>query len=159
MNCRHCGPGNDDQASFCEGCGQSLAPPPPRACPTCGAVNSDTARFCIGCGAALEAAASPTPAMEVKPDPGPPLPIPPPLIPPPQPPPRGGHKIAAICIWIVALFLVLIVLNTGVPSEEVRACIFTGGSGQQCHTHTGTQLVFGLLAFFAVGLGWRYWRK
>ena len=48
--CGSCGTANEEDARFCEGCGESLG----RVCATCGVEASATARFCRACGAPLE---------------------------------------------------------------------------------------------------------
>ena len=48
--CASCGTTNEEDASFCEGCGASMS----RACGSCGVEASPTARFCRACGAPLE---------------------------------------------------------------------------------------------------------
>jgi class 3 adenylate cyclase/ketosteroid isomerase-like protein len=53
--CASCGTANEEDASFCEGCGAPLE----RACATCGVKASATARFCRACGALLDGGAAP----------------------------------------------------------------------------------------------------
>src|SRR5437773_469431 len=60
MECTACGRDNRLGASFCEGCGVSLA----RVCPQCGAQLRSSARFCDACG--QPAAAPPSPGKSVQ---------------------------------------------------------------------------------------------
>ena len=53
MNCPACGHENRDTATFCGGCGESLARD--LACSSCGAANPPGQRFCDACGKRLEA--------------------------------------------------------------------------------------------------------
>ena len=41
-------------------------------------------------------------------------------------------KIAAICVWIVAAFLILAALGGLQGGQELRDCIARGGSGSTC---------------------------
>lgn len=162
MTCGHCGASNPDGARFCQTCGKSLAPEP-RACPACGAINSENAAFCSKCGSGLAQKAS-SPGAEAD------LPLrtaaetrsghsaPPPL-PRPAAPPTGGHKVAALCIWVVAVILVLIAFASGVSSDELNDCIQRGGSGLNCHSTTFLSNMFFVMAFFTAALGARYWMK
>ncbi|MDT5209667.1 MAG: hypothetical protein QOF67_2082, partial [Mycobacterium sp.] len=48
--CASCGTANEEDARFCEGCGDPLG----RVCGTCGVEANATARFCRACGAPLD---------------------------------------------------------------------------------------------------------
>jgi hypothetical protein len=74
-------------------------------------------------------------------------------------PSAGGHKIAALCIWVVAAILVVLAFASGVSSTEVNDCIQRGGSGSTCHSTTFLSGLFFVLAFFTAALGVRYWTK
>jgi hypothetical protein len=73
--------------------------------------------------------------------------------------PAGSHKIAALCIWVVAAILLVLAFASGVSSAEVNDCIQRGGSGSTCHSTTCLSGVFFVLAFFSAALGARYWMK
>ena len=160
MNCQHCGAENSDQARFCQTCGKSLTPVS-RTCAACGAVNTETAKFCVSCGQAMELPAAPAalPASIPPPVPPPPPVAAPPLAANPAAAPAGGHKIAALCIFVVAAILVLLGFASGVSSAELNDCIQRGGSGSTCHSTTCLSGLFFVLAFFTAALGARYWVK
>ena len=52
--CSACGAVNDDEARFCDACGESMAAE--RGCPSCGQANDPEARFCDACGVSLSGA-------------------------------------------------------------------------------------------------------
>jgi hypothetical protein len=64
VRCPSCGHENREDASFCRGCGATLA----RSCPTCAAEQEPDAAFCDRCGASLTEPA-PTPAPTPQPAP------------------------------------------------------------------------------------------
>ncbi len=155
MKCGDCGLENSDEAQFCEGCGKRLIVEP-KTCAACGIADRDTAKFCVSCGKSLEPALlKGEPEAAATAVTGTAKTIKPVTVPPPR---TGGHKIAAICIWIFSVILILLFFSNSLPTEEARACIAQGGSGQQCG-HAGLAPVFGVLALLSAGLGWRYWRK
>ncbi len=59
MNCPSCSRENPDDASFCGGCGESLARE--IECRGCGRQNPPSQKFCHGCGAPLADAAAEAP--------------------------------------------------------------------------------------------------
>jgi hypothetical protein len=162
MTCSHCAASNPDGARFCQTCGKNLAPEP-RACPACGTVNSETAAFCFNCGSGLEPKASAPGAkadllLRTDTESRSGHSLPPPL-PRPAAPSTGGHKVAALCIWAVAVILVLLAFASGVSSDDVNDCIQRGGSGSTCHSTTFLSGMFFVMAFFTAALGARYWMK
>jgi hypothetical protein len=53
--CTTCGTESDDQALFCDQCGEQLSEALPRVCSECGDHNRGAANFCRACGAGFEA--------------------------------------------------------------------------------------------------------
>ena len=68
MICLACHYTNEDDARFCEQCGQSLN----ITCPSCGSPANAGARFCRHCGQPLLPSPSPAPAGAALPPPRPP---------------------------------------------------------------------------------------
>jgi uncharacterized membrane protein YvbJ len=170
MTCGHCGASNPDGARFCQSCGKSVGPGP-RTCPACGTINSESAAFCSNCGSGLDPKASSPgaePDLSVRADAQtqsgssqpPPVPrsSPPPLA-RPAAPSTGSHKVAALCIWVVAIILVLLGFASGVSMDEINDCIQRGGSGTTCASTTLLSKMFFVMAFFTAALGARYWVK
>jgi membrane protease subunit (stomatin/prohibitin family) len=64
VRCPNCHALNSENAKFCSGCGQPLAPAPAPtgatvACPKCGTQNAANAKFCTNCGQSLVAGGTP----------------------------------------------------------------------------------------------------
>jgi len=83
-----------------------------RTCPVCGRANDDDASFCQGCGAAIVDAAQPAPPVPPAPptpavaqQPAAPPPGPPPAQ--PGPPSRGGHTPGWVIVLVVAAVIAI----------------------------------------------------
>jgi hypothetical protein len=133
-------------------------------CKKCGRQNPDDARFCQGCGNNLAAqrvpvAESTKPATQAEEAPVVmPQPAPRPVPPSPASVPQTGTKVAAVCVWIVSIILLLVgFFAFGPYPDEVRACIQRGGSGQGCPGAHFPAQVFWLLGVLGMGYGGRLW--
>ena len=119
-------------------------------CRHCNAENAETATFCTHCGQALSPpAAQPavTPqTVALKATAG--------------VAPHPGTKIAAICVWIVSLALVVLSFTAFGPSAaETQACIRAGGSGMGCGgPHFPAQLLW-LAGVLGAGYGAKLWAR
>jgi ribosomal protein L40E len=150
MNCPKCGADNIDEARFCTGCGCKLKLTN-EICEACHTENPPGANFCVNCGKSVGVEA------------GRPAGVSSTINPPVEAKPiskskafgatKSDTKIAAVCVWIVSAFLVLIAFTF---VRAMPACT-GGGSGSTCPGPPFPSGVCWVLAILGFGYGGKLW--